>query len=316
MATNSKIEWTTHTFNPWIGCTEVSPGCAHCYARDMMERRYHRVQWGAGQPRSRTTADYWKQPARWQRQAQANGQRERVFCASLADWLDDEVPIDWLADLLKLIETTPHLDWLLLTKRIEHWSNRLQAVSRLTHDGATLASTWLEGNAPVNVWLGTTVEGQQQANDRIPMLLKIPTTLRFLSCEPLLEAINIRQCLPTVAEANGTCGLEPNRLHWIICGGESGKEARTFDLQWARSLREQCQAAGVAFFFKQTGAHAIDSSQLHSVQRSPQDPKGGNITALPEALQVREIPLPLLHPVPVERSKKQKRVPLPLKDVL
>jgi protein gp37 len=303
MATNSKIEWTTHTFNPWIGCTEVSPGCAHCYARDMMERRYHRVQWGAGQPRSRTTADYWKQPARWHRQAQANGQRERVFCASLADWLDDEVPIGWLADLLKLIETTLHLDWLLLTKRIEHWSARLQAVSHLTQDGATIASTWLEGNAPVNVWLGTTVENPAQAERRIPHLLALPATLRFLSCEPLLEAINLQQYLPTVADANGTCGLEPNRLHWIICGGESGKEARTFDLQWARTLRSQCQATGVAFFFKQTGAHAIDSSHLHSVQRSPQDPKGGNITVLPEALQVREIPLPLLQPLPVGHSK-------------
>ena len=303
MATNSKIEWTTHTFNPWIGCTEVSPGCAHCYARDMMERRYHRVQWGAGQPRSRTTADYWKQPARWHRQAQANGQRERVFCASLADWLDDEVPIGWLADLLKLIETTPHLDWLLLTKRIEHWSAHLQAVSHLTQDGATIASTWLEGNAPVNVWLGTTVENPAQAERRIPHLLALPATLRFLSCEPLLEAINLQQYLPTVADANGTCGLEPSRLHWIICGGESGKEARTFDLQWARTLRSQCQATGVAFFFKQTGAHAIDSSHLHSVQRSPQDPKGGNITVLPEALQVREIPLPLLQPLPVGHSK-------------
>jgi len=221
MATNSKIEWTTHTFNPWIGCTEVSPGCAHCYARDMMERRYHRVQWGAGQPRSRTTADYWKQPARWQRQAQANGQRERVFCASLADWLDDEVPIDWLADLLKLIETTPHLDWLLLTKRLEHWSDRLQAVSRLTHDGATIASTWLEGNAPVNVWLGTTVENQAQAERRRQCQKAGDATLRFLSCEPLLEAINLLPYLLTVADAKGTCGLELNRLHWIICGGES-----------------------------------------------------------------------------------------------
>ncbi|MBD2033820.1 phage Gp37/Gp68 family protein [Leptolyngbya sp. FACHB-321] len=315
MATNSKIEWTTHTFNPWIGCTEVSPGCAHCYARDMMERRYHRVQWGAGQPRSRTTADYWKQPARWQRQAQANGQRERVFCASLADWLDDEVPIDWLADLLKLIETTPHLDWLLLTKRLEHWSDRLQAVSRLTHDDATIASTWLEGNAPVNVWLGTTVENQAQAERRVPRLLALPATLCFLSCEPLLEAINLLPYLSTVADANGTCALESNRLHWIICGGESGKEARSFDLQWARSLREQCQTAGVAFFFKQTGAHAIDSSQSHPVRRSLQDPKGGNITTLPEDLQVREIPT-LLQPAPVERSKKQKCVPLPIKEVL
>ncbi|MBD2036983.1 phage Gp37/Gp68 family protein [Leptolyngbya sp. FACHB-321] len=324
MATNSKIEWTTHTFNPWIGCTEVSPGCAHCYARDMMERRYHRVQWGAGQPRSRTTADYWKQPTRWQRQAQANGQRDRVFCASLADWLDDEVPIDWLADLLTLIAATPHLDWLLLTKRLEHWSDRLKAVSRLTHDGAAIASTWLEGNAPVNVWLGTTVEGQQQANDRIPMLLEIPTTLRFLSCEPLLEALSLEPWLYANApmhprHLNGNASVQthgPNKIAWIICGGESGKEARTFDLQWARSLRSQCQAAGVAFFFKQAGAHAVDSSHLYSVQRSPQDPKGGNINVLPEDLQVREIPLPLLQPAPVGRSKQQKRAPLPLKEVL
>jgi protein gp37 len=308
MASNSKIEWTTHTFNPWIGCTEVSPGCAHCYARDMMERRYHRVQWGAGQPRSRTTADYWKQPARWQRQAQVSGQRDRVFCASLADWLDNEVPIDWLADLLTLISATPQLDWLLLTKRLEHWSDRLHDVVRLAHDSAIIASTWLDGKAPANVWLGTTVEGQKQANDRIPLLLEIPTTLRFLSCEPLLENLSLEPWLsantPNSGLSNGNTfdkahGL--NKIDWIICGGESGKEARTFDLQWARSLRSQCQAASVSFFFKQTGAHAIDSSQLHPVQRSLKDPKGGKITELSVDLQVREIP---------------KRVPLPLKELL
>ena len=298
MASNSKIEWTTHTFNPWIGCTEVSPGCAHCYARDMMERRYHRVQWGAGQSRSRTTADYWKQPARWNRQAQASGQRDRVFCASLADWLDNEVPINWLADLLKLIETTPHLDWLLLTKRIEHWSDRLREVSGLTHAGATIANTWLDGNAPANVWLGTTVEGQKQGNDRIPLLLEIPTTLRFLSCEPLLEELRLEPWFyanpPTMLRPlPGQASVQaykPNKIDWIICGGESGKEARPFDLQWARSLCQQCQAAGVPFFFKQTGAHAIDSSQLHPVPQSRHDPKGGNISALPAELQVREIP--------------------------
>ena len=314
MASNSKIEWTTHTFNPWIGCTEVSPGCAHCYARDMMERRYHRVQWGVGQPRSRTTADYWKQPARWNRQAQASGERDRVFCASLADWLDDEVPVDWLADLLTLIEATPHLDWLLLTKRIEHWSDRLHAVAQLTHSNAsTIASTWLAGKAPANVWLGTTVENQAQAERRIPHLLALPATLRFLSCEPLLESINILNCLPTRAE--GTNGREPNRLHWAICGGESGKEARTFDLQWARSLYSQCQAINVSFFFKQTGAHAIDSSQLHPVQRSLKDPKGGNITELSADLQVREIPTPL-QATPAGHGKDLERIPLPLKEVL
>ncbi|PSB25368.1 DUF5131 family protein [Stenomitos frigidus] len=284
MASNSKIEWTTHTFNPWIGCTEVSPGCAHCYAKDMMERRYHRVEWGAGKPRSRTTADYWKQPARWQRRAQLAGNRERVFCASLADWLDHEVPIAWLADLLTLIQTTPQLDWLLLTKRPEHWSERLHEVVRLKHKGAdTLAAAWLDGKAPTNVWLGTTVENQAQAERRIPLLLTLPATLRFLSCEPLLEAINLLKCLPSNVRSE-------NRLHWAICGGESGKEARTFDLQWARSLRGQCQAAGVSFFFKQTGSHAIDSSEQHAMQHSLKDPKGGNLAALPEDLQTREIP--------------------------
>ena len=279
-----------------------------------MERRYHRVQWGVGQPRSRTTADYWKQPARWNRQAQASGQRDRVFCASLADWLDDEVPVDWLADLLTLIEATPHLDWLLLTKRLEHWSDRLQTVVHLTHGSSNaIASTWLAGKAPANVWLGTTVENQAQAERRIPRLLALPATLRFLSCEPLLEAINILKCLPTKAE--DTPGREPNRLHWAICGGESGKEARTFDLQWARSLYSQCQAINVSFFFKQTGAHAIDSSRLDPVQRSLKDPKGGNITELSADLQVREIPTPL-QATPAGHGKDLERIPLPLKEVL
>jgi protein gp37 len=280
----------------------------------MMDRRYHRVEWGAGKPRSRTTTDYWKQAVRWNRKAQASGQRDRVFCASLADWLDDEVPIEWLADLLDLIAQTSHLDWLLLTKRIENWRDRLHEVVRHTHNGAsTLASTWLDGNAPNNVWLGTTVEGQKQANERIPLLLETSAKVRFLSVEPLLEPIQIEPWLyalhPMPGYINGNAygnSHSTNKIDWVICGGESGKDARTFDLHWARSLREQCQAAGVLFFFKQTGSNAIDSSQNHAVNRSLKDPKGGNITELPEELQVREIPL---------QSNTAKRVQLALKEV-
>ena len=115
----SKIEWTTHTFNPWIGCTKVSPGCAHCYAETLMDTRYGRAKWGKGNPRSRTSAGNWKQPKRWDKEAAKLGERHRVFCASLADVFDGEVANEWRDALWKLIEATPNLDWLLLTKRPE-----------------------------------------------------------------------------------------------------------------------------------------------------------------------------------------------------
>jgi protein gp37 len=118
MAENSKIEWCDHTFNPWIGCQKVSPGCDHCYAEAMMDKRYGRVQWGPHGERKRTSEDNWKKPLAWAKRA--NGHRPRVFCASLADWLDNRVPLQWRSDLGRLIEATPELDWLLLTKRPEN----------------------------------------------------------------------------------------------------------------------------------------------------------------------------------------------------
>jgi len=129
MAENSKINWTTHTFNPWIGCTKVSPGCLHCYAETLMDTRYGRVKWGAGNPRSRTAPSNWKKVRSWNNRAGRDGVRPRVFCASLADWLDDEVPLEWLADLLGLISQTTNLDWLMLTKRPENWADRLSRVA-------------------------------------------------------------------------------------------------------------------------------------------------------------------------------------------
>src|SRR5262245_27292773 len=119
MAENSRIEWTTHTFNPWIGCQKVSPGCDHCYAEARMDHRFHRVQWGPHGERKRTTPATWQGPRRLAREA--NGSRPRVFCASLSDWLDNKVPMQWRDDLAALIAATPELDWLLLTKRIENF---------------------------------------------------------------------------------------------------------------------------------------------------------------------------------------------------
>jgi protein gp37 len=215
---NSHIEWTDHTFNPWEGCTKVSPGCTNCYAEARNQRFSGGENWGKGAPRRRTSIQNWKQPLKWDREARGEGReslecpsceapwkecdcgfaqrRPRVFCASLADWLDDEVPIEWLADLLKLIHDTPNLDWQLLTKRPQNWRRRVEQVSerfRIAGDAIRMpwATSWLEGDSPENVWLGTSVENQEMADKRIPALLQIPAKVRFLSCEPLLEAVDL-----------------------------------------------------------------------------------------------------------------------------
>lgn len=238
----SKIEWTTHTFNPWIGCTKVSPGCLHCYAETLMDTRYGRVKWGRGNARSRTSADNWKQPRKWNREAEAHTSktgiewtfsRPRVFCASLADWLDMEVPHGWRVDLLNLIEATPHLDWLLLTKRPESWSARMHEAAY----AAPLAARWIGGEAPANVWVGTSAEDQQRWDERLPEIEAIPAVVRFVSAEPLL----------------GHIAMRGHRPDWLIVGGESGPGARDMEAGWVKDLRDESQAVGTKFFFKQWG---------------------------------------------------------------
>jgi protein gp37 len=245
---NSEIAWCDNTFNPWEGCTKVSEGCKNCYALARDERFTGGIHWGKGAPRRRTSAANWKQPLKWNRVGCGDcdcciaGQRcnivyhPRVFCASLADWLDDEVPIEWLADLLKLIHDTPNLDWLLLTKRPENWEWRLHEAF-----DPIFVNSWLDGKFPSNVWIGTTVENQQAADLRIPQLLKIPARIRFLSVEPMLEKINL-----------GLYEWEQT-IHWCIVGGESGPKARQFDPAWAEDIRQQCAFSDVAFFAKQMG---------------------------------------------------------------
>lgn len=249
MAENSSIEWTHHTFNPWIGCQVVSPACDNCYAEAQNRfRNWNPQGWGPHAARKRTSASYWRQPLKWNREAEAAGERRRVFCASLADVFDNHRSIDpaWRNDLWKLIAATPHLDWLLLTKRPQ---NIFKMLPDRWHGG------WN------NVWLGTTVENQQEANRRIPKLLSVPAKIRFLSCEPVLEPVDLgfvkdrngwRDVLHGWRNCDAYVGADDS-VNWVICGGESGPNARPMHPDWARDLRDQCAAAGVPFLFKQWG---------------------------------------------------------------
>ena len=256
MAENSKIEWCHHTFNPWIGCTKVSPGCANCYAENQDSRWKHTAEgWGKGKPRKRTSEANWKKPLQWNKQAKKEGVRYRVFCASLADWLDDEIPIEWLVDLLSLIRETPHLDWLLLSKRLENWKERIgdAAFYARTNGGdMSMFCEWGHGKPPQNVWLGTSVEDQKRADERIPHLISIPAKVRFLSCEPLLGPVDVfHTAIPErIHQDDGLNG----DIHWVIAGGESGPNARPMHPDWVRSLKDQCEGMA-SFLFKQWGAH-------------------------------------------------------------
>lgn len=252
MAENSGIEWTHHTFNPWTGCTKVSPACDHCYAEGWAKRSGH-VEWGPHGERRRTKT--WGNPVKWNRQAAAEGRRFRVFCASLADVFDNHksIQLAWRDDLWKLIADTPHLDWLLLTKRPQN-------ISRFV-PGWMGPHSW-----PKNAWIGTTVENQEEADRRIPHLLRVPAEVHFLSCEPLLGPVDITPhlwgtatpCSDCPKDADCICGsrtreqLDPWRsINWVITGGESGPNFRSAEPDWFRSLRDQCIAAGVPFLFKQ-----------------------------------------------------------------
>lgn len=247
MAENSKIEWCHHTFNPWTGCTKIGPGCDHCYAEGWAKRSGI-VQWGPGAERRRTSEANWRKPLKWNAEAKRLGIRYRVFCASLADVFDNEVPVEWRRDMFDLIAITPHLDWLLVTKRIGNAKTMTMMADALHLNPAALSDgkIW-----PLpNVWLGITVVNQAEADRDIPKLLAIPAAVRFLSMEPLLGPVQIAlwlDSLPAVVD-------QRPRLDWVIVGGESGPGSRPMHPKWVRDIRDQCAAAGVPFLFKQWGA--------------------------------------------------------------
>lgn len=232
----TKIEWADFVFNPWLGCQHVSEGCRNCYAETMLDHRYHKVKWGPHGERIRTSETYWKQPLRWARKQRdlmddfeagmitPRPPRPRVFCASLADVFDNQVPPQWRYELFDTIAWTPELDWLLLTKRPENVLGMLPAD--------------LDGRLPPNVWLGFTAEDQEHFDRRWPIVRDIPAAVRFCSYEPAIGPLR----LPRDAA---------DHLSWLICGGESGPGYRPMNPCWEASVRDDCGRMGIFYFFKQ-----------------------------------------------------------------
>lgn len=233
MAETTGISWTDATFNPWIGCAKVSPGCDHCYAEVSTPSRTMKIVWGPQEARRRTSPGNWNLPLRWNA-AHAeffaqHERRRRVFCASLADVFDNRADPKWRADLWALVRATPHLDWLLLTKRIGNV-------------GSMLPADW--GDGYPNVWLGASMVNQDEFERDKPKLAAVPARTRFISYEPMLGQIDAKGDL--------------RGIHWVIAGGESGPHARIAPDGAAESMHEQCDAAGVPYFFKQHGGTEKD----------------------------------------------------------
>ena len=262
MAIDTGIAWTDSTFNAWIGCTKVGPGCDGCYAAalDNRQRWGGRTHWGAGVERHKTSASYWTQPLKWNRDAVKSGKRHLVFCSSLADVFDNEAPQSWRDDLFILIKNTPALTWQIVTKRIGN------AAKMLPHD-------W--GTGYKNVWLISTIVNQDEADRDLPKLLSIPAHVHGASYEPALGPVDWAPFLNAAT-----------RLDWIIIGGESvqpGHVTRPFNLEWARSTIRQCHSYGRYAFMKQVGSHAGRPSTVR-------DRAGANPSEWPEDIRIRTYP--------------------------
>lgn len=263
---NSKIQWCHHTFNPWMGCTKVSQGCANCYAENLMDKRWGKVQWGPNGKRVRTSAANWKKPFQWDVAALEAGEPHRVFCASLADVFEDrDELIPWRDDLFSLIVATPFLDWMLLTKRPEN-------IQRLWPEGVGYLA---------NVWLGASVENQEVAKDRIVDLLWSPAPVHFLSIEPLLGPLCLSEIVPW--EKGPLVDL-------IIMGGESGPGARPMDLEWVYDIMGDWPEGKEkpAMFVKQLGAKPM----LNGAPYPCKSRKGDDMDEWPDDLKIREMPTP------------------------
>lgn len=254
MGENSNIEWCKHSQNWWVGCEKVSAGCKFCYMFSDMKRY--------GQdPRTirRTSAALWRKPLKWNREAEAAGERAAVFTCSWSDFFIEQAD-PWRAEAWEIMERCEWLDWQVLTKR------------------AGLMNYWVSAEAPdtpPNIWLGVSVENRKQGLPRIDILRNTPAKIRFLSIEPLLEDLGV---------------IDLTGIDWLIIGGESGPGARPFNLAWALAIIEQCRAAGVPCFVKQAGSNPVWGQHGDSVRHMMSDRKGGNPSDWPAWMRVREMP--------------------------
>lgn len=282
MSEQTKIAWCDSTVNFWSGCTKVSAGCANCYA-ETLSNRFNGVEtpngtlgkWGKGAPRKLHESAF-KLAVKLSRKpwvcscghsihhttsgpcvecgAAISYHRRRIFSLSLGDWLDPEVPVEWLARMLDTIRQCQDVEWLLCSKRVELFDTRLREVMN-DHGGkwgdelAEWIRLWLcVHNPPPNIVLLASVENQEQADKRIPELLRIPAWRRGLSCEPLLGSVELNLTKRRMLEGRGFCD---SGIDWVIVGGESGPHARPCNVEWVRSLKDQCKAAAVPCFVKQ-----------------------------------------------------------------
>lgn len=276
MSAGSSIQWTHDTFNPWWGCTKISPGCRSCYAATFAHR--FGVEWGKGELRRLSSENVWDAPIRWNQQAEKSGERRLVFCASMADIFDDEVPIPWRVSFWDIVRKTKSLTYQILTKRSENFAQ-------------FLPRDWGDGWS--HVWLGVSVEDRKRL-PRIDALRETPAKTRFVSAEPLLEDL-------------GTINLIG--IHQVIVGGESGLGARLFNLTWARSIVEQCRHEKIACFVKQLGSNPTKDEIYPSLADKEfpsdvkhqwigngsfrpllKDHKGGDMNEWPMDLRVRQFP--------------------------
>lgn len=312
MAETTGISWAHRTWSPWYGCTKVSEGCKHCYAEARSRRWKNPAVTGTWGPDGvRSICKDWRKPIRWDEEAKRAGVRPRVF-PSLCDWLEDRADlVAARVRFLGLIFATPHLDWLLLTKRPERFRAALREALDFirARDGRTAVyweiSGWLHGNAaPDNVWYGVSAEDQDNAEKRLPIILETPAVIRWVSYEPALGPVDFAPWL----QSAWTSGLDPDdrgfivpALDWIVVGGESKqgcKPARGFDLAWARSTIYQGREAEVPVFVKQLGSSVHDSDARIEVPGcgfanqavTCRHPKGGDPAEWPEDLRVQQYP--------------------------
>lgn len=337
MSERTNIQWCDSTWNPVIGCTKVSPGCLQCYAEHSLPAMLQGIGWGDTVERHVASESTWRLPFRlaakpWvcdgcgrprtedvlcQFCHESAKHRRRVFACSLSDWIDPKWTANTLARFLDTIRRTPQQDYLLLTKRPELFYDRLGDVisdSWCIKGDSDFNQRWLDGHAPPNVWVGVSVEDQERTWERIGELVNIPAAKRWLSLEPLLGPVDLelrhgcRSCnhpgnLVVAWNKHGRCsrcdgtGHEPSGIDWAVIGGESGPKARPCNVEWIRSLRDQCRAAGVPVFVKQIGSKpTADGATWAKFPGATADgvtikhPKGGDPAEWPEDLRVREWP--------------------------
>ncbi len=301
MSDKTKIEWTDSTWNPVRGCSRVSDGCRNCYAETVAARFS-----GPGKPYEGLVHPHgaWNgrvlfvekaldQPLRWRRP-------RRIFVNSMSDLFHENMPDEWIDRIFAVMALAPQHTFQVLTKRPERMlryleastDNREEAIGEQVRILSRGKHSGLFELPLLNVWLGTSVENQEAADERIPYLIQTPAAVRFLSCEPLLGQIDLESACwgegkhrpPLDIQAKQISGQRLAGLHWVIVGGESGPDARPMHPGWARSIRDQCVKAGVPFFFKQFGEYLsaqVFDDESYAGGRAFEDPSGGTTAAQP-----------------------------------